>query len=551
MNENRNIKCAPSDRNQSWTSIDWNKAEETVKKLQARIVKAQKEGKYGKVKALQWTLTHSFYAKALAVKRVTSNSGSKTSGVDKILWTTPERKYRAIATLKRRGYKPQPLKRVNIKKSNGKLRPLGIPTMTDRAMQALYLMALDPVAETISDKYSFGFRKNRCCADAMIRCHTLLSRSYSPEWVLEGDIKGCFDHISHDWLLNNVPMDKEILRKWLKCGFVFKGEVFPTEEGTPQGGIISPTLANIALNGIEKALSGFKQTTRNGAAYNPKVSLVRYADDFIITGASKEILENKVKPILVEFFQERGLELSEEKTVITHVSEGFDFLGFNVRKYNGTLLTKPSKKSVKKLTEKVKVLLKSHRAVKQEEILMMLNPILTGWSMYYRYCAASETFRKTDQKIFNMIWRWCLRRHSNKSLGWIKNRYFHRVNNRDWCFGIAKDSPKGNTHILLARLFDTKITKYPQIKGDANPYDAEWYDYFLDRNLIRMKESLKGRKSLIFMWERQNQCCPLCGEPITKDTPWRTVMLNVDGISKLHLAHETCCKSLNKKGGLS
>ena len=296
MNENRNIKCAPSDRNQSWTSIDWNKAEEAVKKLQARIVKAQKDGKYGKVKALQWTLTHSFYAKALAVKRVTSNSGSKTSGVDKVLWATPERKFNAIATLRRRGYRPLPLKRVNIKKSNGKLRPLGIPTMKDRAMQALYLMALDPVAEATSDKYSFGFRKNRCCADAMIRCHALLSRSYSPEWVLEGDIKGCFDHISHNWLLNNVPMDKLILRKWLKCGFVFKGEVFPTEEGTPQGGIISPTLANIALNGIEKALSGFKQTTRNGVAYNPKVGLVRYADDFIITGASKEILENEVNP---------------------------------------------------------------------------------------------------------------------------------------------------------------------------------------------------------------------------------------------------------------
>ena len=172
---------------------------------------------------------------------------------------------------------------------------------------------------------------------------------------------------SHDWLLNNVSMDKEILRKWLKCGLVFKGEIFPTEEGTPQGGIISPTLANIALNDVEKALSGFKQTTRKGVAYNPKVSLVRYADDFIITGASKKILENEVKPILVEFFQERGLELSEEKTVITHVSESFDFLRFNIRKYNGTLLTKPSKKSVKKLTDKVKVLLKSRKAVKQEE----------------------------------------------------------------------------------------------------------------------------------------------------------------------------------------
>lgn len=551
MNENRNMTCAPSDRNQSWSNIDWKKAEEAVKKLQARIVKAQKEDKHGKVKALQWTLTHSFYAKALAVKRVTSNSGAKTPGVDGIRWQTPTSKFNAIATLKRRGYKPQPLRRINIKKSNGKLRPLGIPTMKDRAMQALYLMALDPVAETTSDKFSFGFRKNRCCADAMIRCHTLLSRSVSPEWVLEGDIKGCFDHISHEWLLHNIPMDKQILRKWLKCGYIFKGNMFPTDEGTPQGGIISPTLANITLNGIEKALAGFKQTTRNGKPYNPKVSLVRYADDFIITGATKEILENEVKPILKEFFKERGLELSEEKTVITHVSEGFDFLGFNVRKFGDTLLTKPSKKGVKKLTQKVKDILKSNRAVKQEEILMMLNPILTGWSMYYRYCAASETFRKTDAKIHDMIWRWCRRRHSNKCLGWIKNRYFHRVNNRDWCFGIAKKTEKGNTHFLLTKLFDTKIVKYPQIKGDANPYDKEWYDYFLDRNLLRMKESLKGRKSLIYMWERQNHCCPICGELITKDTPWRTVMLSNGEVRKLHLAHEICCRTLKKEGGLS
>ena len=192
--------CAPSNAPKNWDSIDWKKAAAYVKKLQMRIAKAQKEGRHNKVKALQWTLTHSFYAKALAIKRVTENRGKKTPGVDKILWTTKKEKWEAITTLKRHGYRPLPLRRVYLRKPNGKLRPLGIPTMTDRAMQTLYKFALEPVAETTGDPNSYGFRMGRCTQDAAVQCAAILARKDRAQWVLEGDIKGCFDNISHDWI---------------------------------------------------------------------------------------------------------------------------------------------------------------------------------------------------------------------------------------------------------------------------------------------------------------------------------------------------------------
>lgn len=246
---------AASTRTWDWNSIDWFKCHEVVRRLQVRIAKATREGDRRRVRALQWLLDHSFSAKALAVKRVTENQGKRTPGVDKVTWSTPEAKAEGIRNLTRRGYQPQPLRRVLIPKANGKTRPLGIPTMKDRAMQALHLQSLLPVAETTADTNSYGFRPERSTHDAIEQLFIDLVKKTSAQWILEGDIKGCFDHISHKWMLDNISTDTKMLEKWLKAGFIDKGKLFPTDEGTPQGGIISPTLANLALDGIQDLLA--------------------------------------------------------------------------------------------------------------------------------------------------------------------------------------------------------------------------------------------------------------------------------------------------------
>jgi RNA-directed DNA polymerase len=339
--------CASSGGESQWNQLDWNQCERQIRRLQARIVKATRAGRWGKVKSLQRLLTHSFNGKALAIKRVTENRGKETPGVDGAVWQSPEAKYKSIGSLRRRGYQPQPLRRVYIPKANGKLRPLGIPTMKDRAMQALHLLALAPVAETLADPNSYGFRPARSTADAIEQSFKLLSRKSAPTWVMEGDIQGCFDNISHEWMLQHIPSDTEVLRKWLSAGYVEKRTLFPTEAGTPQGGIISPTLANLTLDGLEKVLRQTfqRKDIARGKKYNPKVGLVRYADDFIITGDSRELLENEVRPLVERFLNERGLRLSPDKTRVTHINDGFDFLGQNLRKYGGKLLVKPSQKN--------------------------------------------------------------------------------------------------------------------------------------------------------------------------------------------------------------
>jgi RNA-directed DNA polymerase len=471
-----------------WNSIDWNKVNRNVRQLQVRIAKAEREGRIGKVRSLQRILTRSFGGRALAVKRVTENKGKDTPGVDGALWKTPRHKGVAVEWLARTRYKAQPLRRVYIPKSNGKMRPLGIPTISDRAMQALHLLGLEPVAECRADRVSYGFRKYRSTADAIEQCFKSLCRKSSAEWILEGDIKGCFDHISHDWLLANIPMDKRVLKKWLNAGYLEADAFYSTEEGTPQGGIISPVLANMALDGLElKLCERFKrrESTREGAKWvnrhgsrNRKVLYVRYADDFVITGVSKEFLENEVKPLVREFLAERGLYLSEEKTAITHIEEGFDFLGMTIRKLGGKVLTKPSKKSVERILEKVREMIRRNKAASAYRLIRMLNPVLRGWANHFRHVCSKQIFVDIDNALWEAIWRWAKRRHPKKTRKWVAKKYFRSVGSRNWqFFGKAPDGKL--FHLLYVA--KTAIRRHVQIRGDANPYDPTWDDYLAQR----------------------------------------------------------------------
>jgi RNA-directed DNA polymerase len=399
--------------------------------------------------------------------------------------------------------------------------------MKDRAMQALYLMALDPIAETSADNHSYGFRKERCAADAIEQCFIVLSRTVAPQWVLEADIKGCFDHISHDWLLNNIPTDKVMLRKWLKCGFVFHKILNPTDSGTPQGGIISPTLANMALDGIQKLREAkFKKRKIKGKDVYPKIHLVRYADDFIITGTSKEVLENEVKPLISEFLAVRGLTLSEEKTKITHIRDGFDFLGFNIRKLNDTLLTQPSEKGVDKFLEKIRTIIETKKSIRQESLIRVLNPIITGWSNYYKTGTSAETFQRVDWEIFRKLWQWARRRHSQKCKGWVRDKYYRRIGNRKWCFSAEKEIRKAGElkYVQLVHLASVKTKKHVKIRHDANPYDTQYKQYFDERNTRKHLEVLRGKKSLLkYAWELQKRKCPICGETLNLNSKWETI----------------------------
>jgi RNA-directed DNA polymerase len=509
-----------------WYAIDWQAIHRNVRRLQARIVQAVKEGRWGKVRALQRLLTHSFSSKVLAVRRVTENQGKKTPGVDREIWDTPELKMQAVQKLKRRGYQPQPLRRVYIPKRDGvTMRPLGIPTMTDRAQQALYLHALDPVVEATADHNSYGFRQQRSCADAVEQCFTALSQS-NPQWILEGDIKSCFDRISHDWLLAHVPLDRVILQKWLKAGYMDKHVLHATTDGTPQGGIISPALANCALDGLERLLKEKfppKKPLPSLGGKLPCVNLIRYADDFIITGRTKELLEGEITPLVRHFLQERGLELSPTKTVITHVGQGFDFLGQNVRKYpNGKLLIKPSKKNVKTFLDGIRTIIKGGLGLSAAELIEWLNPKIRGWANYHRHVVSKRVFQRVDHAIFIRLWQWARRRHPEKSRRWLKQKYFEQQRQNNWIFFGESCDNEGIPHkVRLLLASSTPIQRHVKVKGEANPYDPAYETYFEKREGDHMAGTFRGTRTLRFLWYLQRGFCLVCNILITRITGWR------------------------------
>jgi RNA-directed DNA polymerase len=542
-------------RTPDWHSIPWKKVWRTVRRLQARIVKAVAEGRWNKVKALVYLLTHSFGGRALAILRVVSNSGAKTPGVDGVIWNTPEAKSAAFGTLRRHGYQPQPLRRVYIPKSNGKLRGLGIPTMTDRAMQALYLLGLDPIAESRADGHSYGFRLERRCADALKQAHSLLSHWHGPQWILEGDIKACFDRISHDWLLTHVPMDRQLLRQWLKAGFLEKHAWFATTEGTPQGGTISPALANWTLDGLQQLLvERFAKTPKRQG--KSKVHLVRYADDFLITGISKELLRDQVQPLVAHFLKERGLELSHEKTQITHIKNGFDFLGQNVRRYRcGKVLTKPSSQNVKTFLNKIRETIDGSGSRTAGAMIQRLNQQILGWTMYHRYASSKRTFTYVDYRIFQMVWRWCRRRHRKKSGKWIKKNYFPRDGHRHWVFTGMLQNQKGQGRpIQLMEAARVRIIRYVKIRSAANPYDPEWEQYLEARWVWQLNQTLAGRSRIEYLWKEQEGRCVVCGQPlrIAEDDCeihhriWRS-RGGADTADNLELLHANCHRQIHVK----
>ncbi|WP_448072473.1 group II intron reverse transcriptase/maturase [Georgenia yuyongxinii] len=504
----------PEDDPLDWHAIDWRAAEEDVRRLRQRIFTASQAGDLKRVRNLQKLMLRSHANTLLSVRRVTEvNAGRKTAGIDGMVVLLPQAKAELADWVQRRSepWQARPVKRVYIPKAGGKQRPLGIPVLVDRVLQARVVNALEPEWEARFEPRSYGFRPGRGCHDAIDAIfHVARGANPRRRWVLDADLAAAFDRIDHDHLLSQLGTfpARGLIADWLKAGVVEKGRLAPTEEGTPQGGVVSPLLLNVALHGMEHAAGVRYQISgvHAGATVSGSPVLIRYADDLVALCHTRDQAE-QVKARLAGWLAPRGLVFNEDKTRIVSLDEGFDFLGFTVRRQSGKLLIKPSKAALRRIRERLRTELLALHGANAAMVLVRLNPIIRGWAAYYRTAVSSEAFKALDRYLWQLTYKWAKHGHANKSRHWIVNRYFGAFNRsrRDrWVFG---DRDSG---AYLVKFAWTSIVRHRMVKGRSSPDDPALAQYWADRRRRGAPPPI-DRLSLRLL-QTQAGRCPECGD---------------------------------------
>ncbi|WP_238919215.1 group II intron reverse transcriptase/maturase [Clostridium sp. YIM B02555] len=561
-------KSATAPQVYDWNSINWRKIYKYVKKLRQRIFHAEQLGQTRKVRKLQRLMIRSKANLLLSIKRVTQiNKGKRTAGIDKMIIIDDNERiklYNLIKNYNVKSIKVKPAKRTYIPKKNGKLRPLGIPIIKDRIYQNIVKNALEPQWESRFESISYGFRPKRSAQDAREQLFLKLRRGTKRQWIFEGDFKGCFDNLNHDYIiscLDNFPYKKTIV-EWLKAGYI-DNEVFnETITGTPQGGIISPLLANIALHGMEEELGvRYKKSTQGYYLDSNSIGIVKYADDFVILCKTKEeakSMYDRLKPYL----EKRGLALADEKTKVTHISDGFDFLSFNVRQYKTirgmVLLIKPSKDSVKKAKQKIKEVFIKYRGKQIGIIINKLNPIIRGIGNYWSSSVSKETFKAIDYYIWTKVKRYLKVLHPNKPWKWIIKKYFskdiHGISTSKWLL-----TDKSVKNCQLIKMMWIPIIRYKLIKYKNSPDDKTLEEYFMKRDEKEFKRNnILSRQKLAKKCKHQ---CRICNQSLFSEENLKInqvvpkVLGGKDVYRNFEILHENCYdqhqKLLIKYGGNS